>query len=188
MHIELRNVGDLQELRRRVRKEANAKQRDRYRAVLLALEGHSTAEIREKLARSKNFVQRWVYAYRDSGLDAVRPKKQPGRMPKLPRDQEARFLQRITDTEEILRGADMVAILVREFGVRYTLQGAYDLLHRLGYEPLKPRPVNPKKVAEEEQAWKQQAPLLFAACGTLRKTERSRSGSRTNAASDRKDV
>jgi transposase len=188
MNVEPREVGDVQELRRRVGTEVNAKQRDRYRAVLLALEGQATAEIQEKLGRSKNFVQRWVYAYRDGGLEAVRAKKPPGIAPKLPREQEQPFLERITDTQEILRGPDIVALLEKEFGVRYTLQGAYDLLHRLGYEPLKPRPVNPKKIAEAEQVWRNCAPLLSRPLKPLTRTKSSKSGSRTNADSDRRDA
>ncbi len=188
MNVELRDSEDLQELRRRIRKEGNAKQRDRYRAVLLALEGALTAAIQEKLDRSKNFVQRWVYAYRDAGLGGVRAKKPPGMTPKLPRAREQSFLERITDTDEILRGSDIVAILQQEFGVCYTLQGAYDLLHRLGYESLKPRPVNPKKTPEAEQAWKKNAPLLSKPSATPTQTSRSKCGSRTNAASDRKAV
>lgn len=188
MNVEPREVEDLQALRRRVRTEANAKQRDRFRAVLLALEGQATAAIQEKLGRSKNFVQRWVYAYRDGGLEAVRAKKPPGIRPKLPRNQEQPFLERITDTQEILRGPDIVALLEKEFGVRYTLQGAYDLLHRLGYEPLKPRPVNPKKTAEDEQVWRNRAPLLSRPSETPTPSRRSKSGSRTSAASDRKDA
>lgn len=188
MNVEPRDVEDLQELRRRVRTEANAKQRDRYRAVLLALEGQVTAEIQEKLGRSKNFVQRWVYAYRDGGLEAVCAKKPPGITPKLPRDQEQPFLERITDTQEILRGPDIVALLEKEFGVCYTLQGAYDLLHRLGYEPLKPRPVNPKKTSEDEQVWRNHAPLLSRPSEMPTPSRKSKSGSRTSAGSDRKDA
>lgn len=188
MNVEPRDIEDLQELRRRIRTEANAKQRDRYRAVLLALEGGATAAIQEKLARSKNFVQRWVYAYRDAGLEGVRAKKPPGIAPKLLRSQEQPFLERITDTEEILRGPDIAALLEQEFGVRYTLQGVYDLLHRLGYEPLKPRPINPKKKAEDEQVWKENAPLLSKPSATPTRARRSKSGSRMNAGSDRKDA
>lgn len=188
MNVEPHDSDDLQELRRRIRKEPNAKQRDRYRAVLLALEGQTTGAIQERLDRSKNFVQRWTYAYRDGGLDAVIAKKPPGIAPKLPRGQEQRFLERVDRTGAILRGRDIVALLEEEFGVRYTLQGAYDLLHRLGYEPLKPRPVNPKKKAEDEQAWKISAPLLSRPCATPIPTRPSRCGSRTNAASDKKDA
>lgn len=188
MDVTPHQLADLDELRRRVRQEANAKQRDRWRAVLLALEGRTASEIMDKLGRSKNFVQRWVYFYRDHGLERVRPRKQPGQPPRLPGDQHQSFLERINTNPKILRGVDIVEILREEFGVTYSLNGAYDLLHRLGYEPLKPRPVNPQKKPEEEQAWKDSAPLLSKPFGKPTRTSRSRSGSRTNAASGRKDA
>ena len=188
MHVTPHQLTDLDELRRRIRREANAKQRDRWRAVLLALEGHTAAAIMDKLGRSKNFVQRWAYFYRDHGLERVRPRKQPGKSPKLPREQHPAFLDRINQSEQILRGRDVVELLRQEFGVVYSLNGAYNLLHRLGYEPLKPRPVNPKKDPEEQQAWKQSAPLLSGKSPRTTRTSPSKSGSRTNAASDRKDA
>jgi len=188
MNVTPHHVPDLDELRQRIRREANAKQRDRWRAVLLALEGKATAEIMDKLGRSKNFVQRWVYLYRDHGLERIRPIKQTGQPPKLPRDQEQAFLDRLDRDPRILRGVDIQKILREQFGASYTLNGAYELLHRLGYKPLKPRPVNPKKKAEEEQAWKDSAPLLSGPSGPSTRTRRSKSGSRTSADSDRKDA
>jgi transposase len=188
MNIAPHQLTDLDELRRRIHTEANAKQRDRWRAVLLALEGQTTAAIMDKLGRSKNFVQRWAYFYRDHGLERVRPLKQPGKPPRLPRDQHQVFLDRITGSSQILRGRDIVEVLREEFGVAYSLNAAYDLLHRLGYEPLRPRPVNPKKNPEEEQAWKQSAPLLSRPSAKGIRTRRSKSGSRTNVASDKKDA
>jgi transposase len=38
-----------------------------------------------------------------------------------------------------LYGRDIQQILQRDFGVIYTLDGVYKLLHRLGYSCLKPR-------------------------------------------------
>jgi hypothetical protein len=69
---------DLEQLRRRSRQQRDAKQRDHYRAVLLALEGHSAPETAQTLACSRRFVQLWVYVYRDHELDAIAPKRQPG--------------------------------------------------------------------------------------------------------------
>jgi transposase len=69
MQIKPHHPEDLEQLRQRCRQERNAKQRDRYRAVTLALEGHSAPQIARTLARSRRFVQLWVYAYRDQGLD-----------------------------------------------------------------------------------------------------------------------
>lgn len=188
MNVTVRESTDLEELQKRIRQETDAKQRDRWRAVLLALEGRSTAEIMATLDRSKNFVQRWVYFYRDHGLERVRPKKQPGQPQRLPHSQEQAFLQRINSKEQALRGRGIVEVLQKEFGVAYSLNGAYELLHRLGYEPLRPRPVNPKKDPAAEEAWKSSAPLLSRACETSTPASASKSGSRTNAASDKKDA
>ncbi len=60
MNVKLHCPEDIQRLREISRKELNAKQRDRYRAVLLALESQTTEAIMRILDRSKNFVQRWV--------------------------------------------------------------------------------------------------------------------------------
>jgi len=188
MNIVPHHPSDLDTLRHRIRKETNAKQRDRWRAVLLALEGKTTADIMDKLARSKNFVQRWVYFYRDHGLERVRPIKQPGSAPRLPRSQHQAFLARIEQTDRILRGRDIVELLEREFGVTYSLSAVYDLLHRLNYAPLKPRPVNPKKDPQAEQAWKQQAPLLSRPSETPAPTGLSKSGSKMNVDSGRRDA
>ncbi len=71
MNVKLHHPKDLRQLRDISRKQHDAKQRDRYRAVLLALQGQATEAIMNTLDRSKNFVQRWVYAYRDGGIDAI---------------------------------------------------------------------------------------------------------------------
>ena len=76
MNVRVHHPNDLQQLSDIIHKEADAKQRDRYRAVLLALEGKTTKAIMTTLDRSRRFVQRWVYVYRDGGIDAIGPKRQ----------------------------------------------------------------------------------------------------------------
>jgi len=188
MNVTPHQPTDLNELRKRIRQEADAKQRDRWRAVLLALEGKTTAEIMDKLERSKNFVQRWVYFYRDHGLKRIHTLKQTGQPPKLSRDQEQAFLDQIDRAPHILRGTDIQEILREQFGVTYSLSGAYELLHRLGYEPLKPRPINPKKDVDAEEKWRKRAPFLSKRFGRNTPTIPLKSGSRTNADSGKKDV
>ena len=68
MQVSERDVGDLARLKLLTRREADAEQRDRLRAAQLAIEGVQTAEIQRRLDRSRGFVQRWVYAYRDGGI------------------------------------------------------------------------------------------------------------------------
>lgn len=166
MDVELHCRKDLEELLDRSRNERNAKQRDRYRAVLLALEGQTTETIMHTLDRSKNFVQRWVYAYRDGGIDAIYPKRQTGRPRKLTDFEEVQFRERILadpkpeDAVCSLRGEDARRIIKSEFGVQYSLPGVYVLLHRLGLSSLVPRPRHKKNDPEKMRQWLKEAPLL----------------------------
>ena len=168
MRVSEREPGDVAELERRVRHERDALQRDRYRAAAaLAVGGADAPAIAARLGRSRRAVQAWAYAYRDGGVDALRPGRSTGRPTKLPRDREAAFAGRIdagpTDADGgvcTLRGRDAVRILADEFGVTYTLDGAYDLLHRLGYSCLKPRPVHEDNDPVAAAAFKACAPFL----------------------------
>ncbi len=166
MRVSERQPGDGAELDRRARSEANALQRDRYRAVRLALDGQQAKAIAAALGRSRRSVQDWVYAYRDGGVDELLPGKSTGRPTKLPREREGELMTRLdggpreSDGVCTLRGKDVVTILEREFGVKYSLDGAYDLLERLGYSCLSPRPLHEKSDPAAIASFKSQAPFL----------------------------
>ena len=185
MQIVCRNTDDIEMLKFRASKESNAKQRDRYRAVTLALDGHSTGETMRMLGRSKNFVQRWNYAYRDGGIQALIPIPQSGRPTKLPRHKELQFKQRILagpspDDNGVctLRAKEAMGILEKEFGVSYSFYGVYDLLHRLGLSCLKPRPRHNKNDPAAMTQWLQNSPLLSTQFSRKSQTRKSKSGSR----------
>lgn len=166
MRLTERAAGDMQGLRRLAASERDALRRDRYRAVLMALDGEEAADIAKALGRARRSVQDWAYAYRDGGIDAIQPKPRPGRTPKLPRAREGELMARLdagprpSDGVCTLRGKDVVRILQSEFGVKYTLGGAYDLLERLGYSCLSPRPLHEKADPAAVEQFKQHAPLL----------------------------
>jgi transposase len=168
MNVREREPGDLNRLRAAVRREREARRRDRLRAVQLALEGRDAPAIAMMLGRSRRTVQQWVYAYRDGGLDAIHPPNRQGRQPFLAREREAELMARLDagprpeDGVCTLRGRDVLRILQREFGVRYSLQGAYDLLHRLGYSSLRPRPRHEKNNPAAMKKFRKAAPLLSA--------------------------
>jgi len=166
MRVMERERGDVAELTRRARVEQNALQRDRYRAVLLALDGQEAVAIAQALGRSRRSVQDWVYAYRDGGIGRLLPGKSTGRPTKLPRERETELMARLdagplpSDGVCTLRGKDVVRILEQEFGAKYSLDGAYDLLERLGYSCLTPRPLHEKADPQQVERFKQHAPLL----------------------------
>lgn len=192
MDVTARVPGDLTVLEQGARRGRDGRQRERYRCVLLALKGFEATQIADKLGRSRRFVQYWVYRYRDSGLEALQDRPRSGQPTRLPRPREAEFCARLdaepkaADGVCTLRGVDFVRILRDEFGVTYTLQGAYDLLHRLGYSCLCPRPQHRKNDPEAMRVWLRDAPLLSSRSVTSTPTGRSKSGSRTKPASARK--
>lgn len=166
MQIVEHSPGDVKILKQKIRSENDAKQRDRYRAVAMAIDGMQTKQIMKKLDRSKNFVQRWNYFYRDGGIEAITAKRQTGRPTKLEAAKESVFKERITvgpvECDEVCTfvGRDAKTILEKEFGVKYSLPGAYALMHRLGLSCLTPRPKHRKNNPEKMQQWLGQAPFL----------------------------
>ena len=138
MKLTVRQEGDRKRLDALIGAQKLAVQRDRLRAVRLALDGKQALEIAATVGRSRRFVQQWAYAYRDGGIEAIEPGKSSGRPTKLPRDKEQAFRSRMLGGATaadggvcVLRGVDAMKILEKEFGVSYTLDGVYDLLHRL---------------------------------------------------------
>jgi len=166
MDVRAHHPNDLERLREISRKEADAKQRDRYRAVLLALEGQNTKAIMTTIDRSRRFVQRWVYVYRDGGIDAICPKRQTGRPRKLTASEEMQLRERVLagpseqDSVCSLKGPDIRRIINSEFAVQYSLPTVYVVLHRLGLSCLQPRPRHKKNDPQNMRQWLQEAPFL----------------------------
>jgi transposase len=172
MKVTLHDPADLLTLQERVRSEANAKQRDRLRAVLLAAEGDDGHElegddIAKRLGRSPRFVDQWLGRYRSAGLAAIKPGKAKGQKPKLPVEKQAAFKARLlggpTDADAgvcTLRGVEAKRILAQEFGVEMALSAVYNLMHRLNLSCLKPRPLHRKNDPQAVAQWLDRAPLL----------------------------
>lgn len=126
-------ASDLFRLRQLCQSELNAKQRDRYRVVLLAAEPIGEKEMtREQIAvvlsRSRQFVDEWVKRYRCGGIDALRAKKQPGRPAFLSSDQKEQLTQLLSrgpvageDPRCVYFGQDIRKLIQRHFKVLYSL-------------------------------------------------------------------
>jgi putative transposase len=166
MKVVLNEPDDLQRLKELSAGEKNALQRDRYRAVLLAVDDREGDEIARHIGRSPRFVDQWLARYRRQGLAGLIPKKQPGARPKLTPELEARLRERLdagatpADGVCTLRGKDIVRILDQEMGVKHTLGSIYGVLDRLGYSCLSPRPRHEKNDPKAIEEFKEQSPLL----------------------------
>jgi transposase len=166
MKVDWKDPGDVEQLRERVRNTANAKQRDRYRVVLIAGEGLGgrseldREEIAAAVGRSRQFVDEWVGRYRRAGIESLVPKRQPGATPKLSeaeRQQLCAMLDAGPGPEEGLaafNGPIIREMIQKRFGKLYSLSGLYALLHRLGYNDLMPRTTHPDTDPAELEAFK----------------------------------
>jgi transposase len=155
MKVHWKDAPDEQRLSALVTATQDAKQRDRYRVVLIAGQGlGDQAELeREQIAttvgRSRQFVDQWVGRYRKGGVDALVPRCQPGAARRLTAEQEAQLgamLEAGPAPEEQIaayNGPILREKIQQRFGKLYSLAGVYKLLHRLGYNDLMPRPRHP---------------------------------------------
>jgi len=155
MKVQWKDADDEACLIERVATTCNAKQRDRYRVVLIA--GRGLGERRELereqiaavVGRSRQFVDQWVGRYRKGGVAALVPRRQPGAARRLSVDQEAQLcamLEAGPPPEEGIaayNGPILREKIQQRFGKVYSLTGVYKLLHRLGYNDLMPRPRHP---------------------------------------------
>jgi transposase len=167
MKVDWKDPGDALRLRELIRNESNAKQRDRYRVVLIAGEGLGTErpelereQIAQTAGRSRQFVDQWIGRYRRQGIEGLVPKRQPGATPKLTAQEQEQLCTMLEAGPEAGEGiAAFNGPVIREkiqerFGKLYSLPGIYALLHRLGYNDLMPRTTHPDTDPAELEAFK----------------------------------
>jgi transposase len=133
----------------------------RVQAVLLAKRGWTAANIAQSLSCSLRAVKNWVAQYNRGGIEALRERSRTGRPRSLDPVHYPRLKQRLDapptpeDGVCTLRAADVRRILQREFGVLMGRQAVYDLLHRLGYSSLMPRPHHENANPEVQEFFKE---------------------------------
>jgi transposase len=187
MHVEPHHP--LDELADRIRTEPRAKVARRLTAVRLALLGQTAAQVAGPVVLSERQVRTRISRYNAGGLDALADRPGRGRTGPLPADQGGRFRERVragptvADGVCALRGEDVRHILAAEFGVVRSLQATYDLLHRLGFEPLRPRPRHPEADPAARAAFKKASRTGSPASPPPTPASGSRSGSGTRRGS-----
>lgn len=147
----------LEELREAVHRTSDADERDRMRMVVHAKEGETGRAIGQRLGYTDRAVRNWIRRYNEGGLAGLKDLARSGRPRHLAAAQEEEVRRRLDagarpeDEVCVLRGVDVRRILEEEFGARYSLSGAYVVLHRLGYSSLVPRPQHPQADAAAQE-------------------------------------
>jgi transposase len=190
MHVEPRDTPEA--LADLIRSESRAPVARRLMAVRLAMTGQTAAEAAAGSLLCERQVYAWVARYNAEGAGGLADREGRGRKGPLSAADEERLRDRLragpTDADGVctLRGEDVRRILRDEFGVARSLQAVYDLLHRLGFEPLRPRPRHPAADAPAQGAFKKASPAGSPRSPRPIPASGSRSGSRTRPASGRR--
>jgi transposase len=151
----------LEELQQRARALRQKRIWLRYQAVVLAEQGHPAPDIARTLGCSRRAVQTWIAKYNHGGLQGLQEGPHTGRPPRLAGSDVPRFRERLEagpkpeDGTCTLRGCDARRILRDEFGATLGRQAVYDLLHRLGYSSLMPRPQHEQANPEVQEFFKE---------------------------------
>ena len=152
------------ELRTLYRTEKDARLAQRIHGVYLASKGLTCPQIIAITGAARRAIQQWVHKYNKQGIAGLKDKPRPGKPAKLPRKKELKFRKRIeagptkTDGVSVLNGPAIRRILQHEFGVLYSRQGLYDLLHRLGYSCLCARPQHENADPQLQSEFKKTSP------------------------------
>ena len=114
-------------------------------AARLFAQGKSLTEVAVTVGCSKSSASRWKQAWKEGGVEALRPKPNPGPKPKLSLHQQQRLLSALKRGTAYwgYAPAGWTGPLVRDmvqrlFGVQYHVDYIGPLLHKLGWSPQKP--------------------------------------------------
>ena len=138
----------LDELESLWRTQREIKLKTCLRAVILARRGWTHRTIAEALGASPRTIQQWIGCYNRQSLEGLQDQR-GGNHRHLTADneQEVRaYLDRLAEDphDGVRHARELQGWISRQFGKLYSMSGVYELLHRLGYRWLMPRPRHPQ--------------------------------------------
>lgn len=158
----------------------------KLQAVLLARRDWPAPRIAEALGKSVRTIQQWIGSYNRRGLEGLTDRR-GGNHRHLTATQEQQIRDHLDAQAQdpqagVRHAAELIPFIRQSFGVTYSLSGLYDLLHRLGYEWLMPRPRHEKDDPVAAELFLKAPPRRWHASPPSTPTSASRSGSRTRPA------
>jgi transposase len=160
-------------------------------ALAVVLDGADRRTAAETCSMDRQTLRDWVHRYNAEGLRGLHDLKTPGPKPKLTAEQQAELAKLVEAGPDPAchgvvrwRHVDLRDELERRFGVVLHERSVGKLLAKLGYRRLSVRPRHPQADEEAQEAFKKTLPQRSRrGSPTARKTNPSKSGSRTKPAS-----
>jgi transposase len=147
-----------------ISKEKNARMRVRLMALSHIQDNANRAQTAKFLKVSRGSVNKWVQDFINDGIDGLKEKPRSGRPSAL---SELQLLQlkeyvinnSIKPTGGCLKGSVLVDYINHEFGVLYSLDNIYRLLHKLGFSWITSRSKHPKQDLNAQECFKKSLKL-----------------------------
>ena len=179
------------DLRAAAGREKDGSAARRMLALAMVLDGVDRKSAAESCGMDRQTLRDWVHRYNADGLDGLHDLKTPGPTPKLTAEQQAELARLVEVGPDPARHGvvrwrrvDLRDELQRRFGVALHERSVGKVLAKLGYRRLSVRPRHPQADEEAQEAFKKTLPQRSRRSSpTARKTNPSKSGSRTKPAS-----
>lgn len=149
------------ELRMAASRSKDAAQVRRLLAIALVMDGDPRGEAAKQSGMDRQTLCDWVHRYNSDGIDGLKSRKSPGRAPLLTQAQRAELRSLVVkgpdpETDNVVRWrcVDLLEQIRKRFSVVVHESTVAKWLHELGLNHMQPRPVHPKKVAADEEAFK----------------------------------
>lgn len=157
MHVKAYH--SLEQLQELAKQQKDARLRVQLQAIVLAKEKKPAPEIAKSLGHGRRTVQQWLHDYNAGGIDGLADRR-GGNHHYLTEQQEDQLRQRLDagatrdDGVCSLRAAEVRTLIHQQFNKLYKPSGVYELLHRLGYSYLCPRPRHPLSDSQAQADFK----------------------------------
>jgi transposase len=189
MHVATHD--SLDQLEIRARRQRDAIVHTRLRAVILARRGWTAPQIADALGVGRRSVQDWVARYNKDGVDGLQDQRRGGNRRYLSDEQEQQVKAHLDQAAAaagpgVRHGEQLRQWIDQQFGVIYSLNGIYTLLHRLGYSWLMPRPRHPQADPAAQEAFKKTSVARSTRSPRSIPGNASKCGSKTKHASGNK--
>lgn len=154
--------GELRALAGRCRDGAQVR---RLLALAMVLDGHPRGAAASSNGMDRQTLRDWVHRYNEEGVEGLKTRPIPGRIPLLTEQQMAELYDLVIngpdpETDKVVRWrcVDLLEVVKRRFGVVVHESTIGKWLRELRLTRLQPRPVHPKKDPEAEAAFKKTLP------------------------------
>ena len=144
---------------------ADGAQVRRLLALALVLDGYPRSEAAALNGMDRQTLRDWVHHYNADGVDGLKSRQPPGRVPALTEQQMAELRELVVKgpdpaDHDVVRWrcADIQAEVARRFSVDVHVHTIGKWLNRFGLTRLQPRPYHPKKDVEAEASFKTYGP------------------------------